>query len=211
MQLSDLRYITQEDLDDAHINITSAEMFEEARLYNIHMHRMQRKKWLFYVDFWGMFLLNLVMVPMIAAFSLANETALIIKLGLPMVVFLLLPLLFAIVYSCVILYRKLFEWWIMLIATLLMLPAGYAYIILALANSFITFIIRNTDEQLKAELGYPHFVELRVTYIRKEDVEEQKKADPYSTYVKPPEDDGGFLFNSGIDDIAGVDTEKNDI
>ena len=35
MNMSDLRHITQENIDDAYVNVTSAEMCAEVREYNI--------------------------------------------------------------------------------------------------------------------------------------------------------------------------------
>ena len=56
MKLSDLKYITQQDIDESHINITSADMYRECREYNSHALAMRRRKWRFLRDFYGMML-----------------------------------------------------------------------------------------------------------------------------------------------------------
>ena len=65
MKLSDLRYITQQDIDESHINITSAEMYKEFQDYNSHMLRMQQRKVRFWVDFYGMMAVDLLLIPVL--------------------------------------------------------------------------------------------------------------------------------------------------
>ena len=206
MKLADLRYITQENIDEAHINITSAEMYAEAREFNIHMLRMRRKQWLFLADYWGMFILNFISVPIVALLSMASESTMLISMNAPWWSAFLFPPVFWALYAWFIFYRRVYDWRASLIFSMVMIPAGYAFFITVIGNAVITKIISKLDTELKDEVCYPEFVELRLTFIRPEQEEERHKEDPYSTYLPPPEDDSGFLFNSDISTI----TDKNE-
>ena len=206
MKLSDLRYITQENIDEAYINVTSPEMYAEVRDFNIHMLRMRRKRALFLADYWGMFMMNAGLVPVIVMYSLTFDNTPLLRMNAPLWVNFVLPLIFWALYAYIIFFRKIFEWGIMLGVSLILVPAGLMFLINAGANSIITFFLRRIDEDINTEAGYPGFVELRASYIRKE-VREQM--DVYSTtYVKPPENED-FLFDSDISSLTG-NTEKNE-
>lgn len=204
MKLDDLRFITQENIDEAHINIISADMYAEAREFNIHMNRMRHKKWLFLADFWGMFTMNLVVIPITVLFSIANESTMLFAMNAPWWTAFLLPPVFWTMYGWFIFYRRVYDWRASLIFSLVMIPAGYAFIISTAANTAITKILNKLDAELRDEICYPYFVELRLTFIRPEKEEEQNNS-PYSTYLPPPEDDSCFLSNCDITTI----TENN--
>jgi len=209
MKLSDLRYITQENIDEAHINITSPDMYTEAREYNIHMLRMRRRKFMLLCDFWGMFGMNLLLIPIILLFSLNYNTTLLKLAGAPLALSFVLPFVFWGLYGYFLFYRKLLDWRVTLLISALLIPAGLLFAVTTAVNTFITWYMRRTKTQIEEDVGYPEFVELSTTFIRDE-VEEQMET--YSkTYIKPSEDDGSFLFNNDIAGITAEDTGMNDI
>ncbi|MBR4626832.1 MAG: hypothetical protein IKO47_03905 [Ruminococcus sp.] len=196
MKLSDLRYITQENIDEAHINITSPDMYTEVREYNINMLRMRRKKYIFLCDFWAMLVLNLLIVPVLVLYSLDLPLTLLRMAEAPLWLHFVLPLVFWGMFGYFWLYRRLTDWRVMLVISAVMIPDGILFVITTAANTFITWYMRKTDEQIKADVGFPEFVELKTTYIR-EEVEEQMSVYAKS-YIKPPEDDDSLLFNNDI-------------
>ena len=207
MDLSDLRYITQDNIDEAHINITSPDMYAEAREYNIHMLRMRRKKFILLCDFWGMFLMNLLLMPVILLYSLELPFTLLMSAGAPLWLHFVLPIVFWLLYAYFIFFRKMLDWRVTLLISALMIPAGILFAVTAGVNTFITWYMRKTKTQIENDVGYPEFTELRTTYIREET---EKQQSLYAKgYVKPSEDDGSLLFNN---DISGInDAGMNDI
>ena len=207
MDLSDLRYITQENIDEAHINVTSPDMYAEAREYNIHMLRMRRKKFVLLCDFWGMLFMNLLLMPIMLLYSLELPFTLLMRAGAPLWLHFVLPVVFWVLYGYFILFRRLLDWRVTLLISALMIPAGILFTVTAGANTFITWYMRKTKSQIEADVGYPAFTELRTTYIREET---EKQQSLYAkAYVKPPEDDASLLFNN---DISGIkEAGMNDI
>ena len=62
MTINDLKYITPLDIQAAHLNVTSAEMYDEAKKFNQHMYDMQVKRRRFLCDKWGIVILNVIML-----------------------------------------------------------------------------------------------------------------------------------------------------
>jgi len=209
MKLSDLRYITQDNIDEAHINITSPDMYTEVREYNIHMLRMRRKQFVLLCDFWGMFFLNLCLIPIILLFSLDYKTTLLRIAGAPLALSFILPVVFWLLYGYFIFYRKLLDWRVTLLISALLIPAGILFAVTAAVNTFITWYMRKTKTEIESDVGYPGFVELQTSFIR-EEVEEQMETYA-TTYIKPPEDEGSFLFNNDISGISKDDAGMDDI
>jgi hypothetical protein len=212
MLLSELKYITQEHIDEAHINITSPEMYAEARDFNTHMLRMRRKRVLFLTDYWlmlGFTFLSFLAGQVIGWFRRPEE--LCGFLMEPWIVSTLITWMFIFLFCYFIIYRKMYNWKAGLLISLIPVPVTYIFLITAAANAVILRMIDKTDRSIRDEAGYPHFVELRLTYIRPEQEEEERKENPYSTYIKPPEDGSGFLFDSGADVFSAAEdiSQKN--
>ena len=111
MKLSDLRYITQKDIDESHINITSAEMYKEFQDYNSHMLRMQQRKVRFLVDFYGMMAVDLLLIPVLCILT-GKYTQITepISDNVMFIVSTLLIGLFMAAYVFFVLIKKIFKW-----------------------------------------------------------------------------------------------------
>lgn len=227
MKLSDLKYITQQDIDESHINITSADMYRECREYNSHALAMRRRKWRFLRDFYGMMLVDLILLPFL--------TILTGKYTLPMapitdpamsVISLVFIAAFMVMYVIVVAVKRNYNWLICLGYSLLILffrNWWWMYIVsggfIAL-NCFLVRAIKKEDDLLKEQPGYPGFAELVPSFIRDgkefdgldemmkfEDSEESDDlvhkedappVNPFDKYRIKPEEDQGLLRDTDI-------------
>lgn len=228
MTIEDLKYVTPLDIQNAHINVTSAEMYAEAKEVNTHMYAMQSRRVKFLRDFWSLLGMNVAILVLAVLTGLDSHFSLIFKLtgGVCSVggnVYLtLLPLLFYTVgYAYFILIRKVYNSWIMLIFAAMLVPMNYICIILVIADTVIVHFMGKIDDEIKNEVGYPHFAELHISTLREgkgaeegdmdkfedgdksldlEGAEQEKPpADPYAKYRIKPEDDLGLLRDNDID------------
>lgn len=227
MTLDDLKYITPLDIQAAHMNITSAEIYEETQRYNEHMLRMQRKRLKFLRDFWGITILNIIMLAIGLPTALSSYTSLIfaatggsgpalLAIGgnIPLT-YLPVPI-YVICFVYFILIRKLYDWRVMLVISLLLVPVNYGFITLVIFNVLLVIAMEKTDSEIRGEVGYPHFVMLTTSYIRDEenaedgamndsdgadssdDLGSQREENPFDKYRIKPEDDMGMLADNDI-------------
>ena len=213
----ELKYITQENIDEAHVNITSAEMYGEFKEYNAKMLRMQKKRCRFLRDFWALWIMNLILVPFIFLLTTVEIGSPLLKLSggiMPVCVAVVIVSEALLVYLVGI--RKLYKWIIGLFVTMLMMPANLCYGMLAAANAVVIFLMNKIDSSIRNETGYPHFVQLRGSYksfVKDGEVFGIEGESVYGTdikadYVVPedpfaknrirPEDDMGMLADNDI-------------
>ncbi len=170
MKLSDLRYITQENINEAYINVTSADMYKEAQVFNTHMFDMHRLYWRFRIQSWAVVLISLILVPLLTVLygrdsDLTQVTVLTAFFWLNFAI----AALYIFCFCFFVLYKKLYDWRIcMLYSAVTFLNRESIYGILASLILLVTicallFIMNKIDVRLKDEVGYPYFVQLRIT------------------------------------------------
>ena len=215
--IMELKYITQKNIDDSHINITSAEMYSEFKKYNQKMVIMSKTRHRFLRDFWALWIMDLILVPLIFLLTSVGICSPLLKLSggiMPVCVAVVLVSEALLVYLVGI--RKLYKWGMGLFVTMLMMPANLCYGMLAVANAVVIYFMGRIDDSIKGETGYPHFVQLRGSYksfvkdgevfgIEGESVygTDMKSDyvvpdDPFAKYRIRPEDDMGMLADNDI-------------
>lgn len=213
----ELKYITQDNIDEAHVNITSAEMYTEFQEYNELMLRMQKKRHKFLRDFWLLWIMNVLLAPFILLITFWGKFSLIYKLSGGMIVLCAVLVLAGealLVYLIGI--RKVYNWKTGFLITAIMVPANLYYICLAIANAVVIYLMEKTDSEIRDETGYPHFVQLSGSYksivkdgevfgIESEGVyatgmkaDYVVPEDPFAKYRIKPEDDMGMLADNDI-------------
>ena len=216
----ELKYITQDNIDDAHVNITSAEMYKEFKEYNQKMLDMQKKRHRFLRDFWALWAMNLVLAPAILFVSYLGGFSPLLKVnGRLMWLCAVVVLLCEALLVYIVGIRKIYSFKAGLLITLIMIPASIFYICLAVANALVLYIMENIDSGIKNETGYPHFVQLSGSYksivkdgevfgIESEGVyatgmkaDYVVPEDPFAKYRIKPEDDMGMLADNDISNI----------
>ncbi len=191
MTISDLKYITPLDIQAAHLNVTSAEMYAEAKDFNRHMYDMQRIRHRFLRDMWGILILNVVIFALALPTAASNYTSLLFgatggrgPFGMAEGGNLTLTYLPALIYAAAFVYfiliKKLYNWKLILVLSLIPIPTHYAFIALAIGNTLLVKKMNDTDNEMKDEVGYPHFVELTLSYIRDEENAEDNGMESYS-------------------------------
>ena len=116
-----------------------------------------------------------------------------------------------------IIIRKMYNWKIGLVLSFILVLVNIGFIILAVANPVIIYMIEKTDRSIRNETGYPHFTQLHGSYksmvkdgevfgIESEGVyatgmksENVVPEDPFAKYRIKPEDDMGMLADNDID------------
>lgn len=213
----ELKYITQENIDDSHVNITSAEIYKEFQEYNGLMLRMQKKRYKFLFDYWLLWGMNAVLVPLIMYVPLIPKFSTILHMDSTSVLpYLLILLASMILLVLVVGIRRNYSWKLGFIITAIMLPVSPFYIFLAIANAAVIYIMEKTDSEMRYETGYPHFVQLSGSYksfvkegevfgIENEGIYATSlKSDnvvpeaPFAKYRIRPEDDMGMLADNDI-------------
>lgn len=214
IRLSEYKYITQEHIDEAYINVTSAEMYSEVQEYNHHVLSMQKSKWRFRRDFWQFLILNIVvflggLFMLIMGFK-GSLMCRISRENIKPCFFYAYILFFALIYF--VLFRKNYSWYLGLIFSALLVPVHLIFIIAAAANPFILRMMKNVDDSMKGDAGYPGFAQLVTSYIRDEEPAEDgvmdeagEKSEPepkysFDKYRIKPEDDRGMLVDQDIFD-----------
>ena len=215
----ELKYITQDNIDEAHINITSAEMYKEFQEYNGLMLRMQKKRYAFLRDFWALWIMNAILLFLgLKTFLFWNGSLIYMVSGMYP-----LCLLVAAVYLILMIYfigvRKLYSWKAGLLISLLLIPVSLAFMPLVAANAIVIFLMEKKDSEMRNETGYPHFTQLHGSYksmvkdgevfgIESEGVyatgmksENVVPEDPFAKYRIKPEDDMGMLADTDISDL----------
>ena len=212
----ELKYITQDNIDESHINITSAEMFKEFQEYNGLMLRMQKKRARFWRDFCGMVIMNALLIPIGVIFSFISPLYKITGMLLPNYILMFISMALFVYF---IIIRKIYNWKIGLVLSFILVLVNIGFIILAVANPVIIYMIEKTDRSIRNETGYPHFTQLHGSYksmvkdgevfgIESEGVyatgmksENVVPEDPFAKYRIKPEDDMGMLADTDISDL----------
>ena len=227
MKLSDLRYITQKDIDESHINITSSEMYLEFQSYNAHMLEMQRRKIRFLADFYGKMAVDLLLIPALCLF-MGRYTQPLEPIDDPLMFKVSLAAigLFMAAYVFFVLIMRMFKWPICLaysLLTVLFRAQPWMYVIAVIfvgLNCWLVYAIKREDDALKEHVGYPAFVQLIPSFIRDgEEVdgfdemmrfedseesddlvrrEEAPEVSPFDKYRIKPEEDQGLLRDTDI-------------
>jgi hypothetical protein len=217
----ELKYITQKNIDESHINITSAEMYTEFKEYNQRMLDMQKKRWRFLRDCWGLWLVTLAALSggMISAVVLTNSGNTVILLCI------LLAAVYLFFMVNLIGIRKIYNWKAGLVISmtglalsLILLPMLIPFIILTIANPILIYLMEKQDSSIRNETGYPHFAQLVgsfKSFVKDGEVygvgegviygaglqsesAEQVPEDPFAKYRIRPEDDMGMLADNDI-------------
>ncbi|MCR5599482.1 MAG: hypothetical protein K6G33_01875 [Ruminococcus sp.] len=209
----ELKYITRENIDEAHVNITSAEIYTEFKEYNQLMLDMQKKRRRFLRDFWLMIAANIVLIPIGMVFVNLSPLYKVSGTIIPNIILMLISLLL-LVYFVII--RKVYNWKIVLAVSLILVPVCVGLIPLAVANPILINLMEKTDSSIRDETGYPHFVQLSGSYksfVKDGEVygidkgavygaglknESDEPEDPFAKYRIKPEDDMGMLADNDI-------------
>ncbi|MDE7364971.1 MAG: hypothetical protein K2N27_08860 [Ruminococcus sp.] len=209
VKLSDLKYVTQENIDSATVNVTSADMYAEVHELNDHFREMQRKRHFFLGELWGtVSLLSATLgCAMLNFFIYTPQKVEACKLMPSILLYtsknIWLCMASAIVLALMTVYliyiRKIFSW---ILALVLMLILSAVHIVFLIPTFFLPIIInimKKLDDSIKDDVGYPHFVMLTASYIRDEENAEDGVMDEpeckisFDDYRIKPEDDEGFL------------------
>ena len=126
----ELKYITQENIDEAHVNITSAEMYTEFREYNQRMLDMQVKRRRFLSDFWIMVIANIILIPIGVVFVNISPLYKISGTIIPNIMLMLISMILLVYFVIV---RKVYNWKIGLAVSLMLIPVCVGLIPLAVA------------------------------------------------------------------------------
>nr|WP_162148429.1 hypothetical protein [Ruminococcus flavefaciens] len=218
--IMELKFITQDNIDESHINITSAEMYTEFKEYNQHMLDMQKKRWRFLRDFWALWIMNAILLfvgIMTALMLMWNGSLIYMASGTFMPCWLLVAIyLFLMIYFIGI--RKLYSWKAGLLISAILVPVNLAFIALAAANAVVIYFMDKEDSSIRNEIGYPHFAQLVgsfKSFVKDGEVygvgdgvvygaglqsesAEQVPEDPFAKYRIKPEDDMGMLADNDI-------------
>ncbi|MDD7517853.1 hypothetical protein [Ruminococcus flavefaciens] len=214
----ELKYITQENIDAAHINITSAEMYTEFKEYNQHMLDMQKERWRFLRDFWGLWIMNVIGLHAGLQTVYFWKCSLIYQMSGAFMPCALLAAIYLLLMIYFIGIRKIYSWKAGILTALILIPANVAFIALAAANAVVIYFMDKEDGRLRKEKGYPHFAQLVGSFKSfvkdgevygvgegvvygaglKSESAEQVPEDPFAKYRIKPEDDMGMLADNDI-------------
>ena len=231
MTIQDLKYITPLDIEAAHLNVTSAEMYDEAKKFNQHMYDMQRRRHRFLRDMWSLILLNIFMFAVAMPTAMSSYTSLAFRLsggsGLVMMAKggnLFLTYLPAVIYAAAFVYfiviKKFYSSSLIFILTLIAVPTNYAFLLMAIFNAILVKKMNDVDNEIKEEPGYPGFAELHLSFIRDEesleeggmenysddeksdDLESERKENPFDKYrTRWGSGEGAMLADNDISNI----------
>lgn len=208
MKLSELKYITQDNIDESYINVTSAEMFAETQTYNTEALRLLRKRYQFLRDFWGLVLLNAV-ASFFGFFAISRSNSLLYRLcGERVGPCFLVTAAFILVFGYFIFYRKYYNWKVgLLITMILLVPVNSCTAVCVAANAVLLHFMEKIDNEIKDQAGYPYFSQLVTSYIRDEEnadegvMDEPEPKYSFDKYRIKPDVDMGMLADSDIGEI----------
>jgi hypothetical protein len=191
-------------------------MYAEFKEYNQHMLDMQKRRWRFLRDFWALWIMNAILLPIgLLVDSTTHGSLMYLASGMffPCV-------LLAVIYIFLMVYfigiRKIYNWKVGLAISCILIPATFSFIALAAANAAVIYLMEKEDSSIRNETGYPHFVQLRGSYksfvkdgevlgIEDEGIyatslksDNVVPEDPFEKYRIKPEDDMGMLTDNDI-------------
>ncbi len=180
----ELRYITQEDIEACHVNVTSADMFREAREYNIYMHDMRQKKLRTTVAYFAVIIFNFIFIA--GVFFVSRN------IGVPMlmrsaefstlaIIRLILLAAYIVLFIYLVIKRKVFSYKLTAIMTLPLVFCDLRFTVLLIMNTLVFHLLEKETQEQQNTAGYPGFADLRITYIREDETNEAEKVEePYS-------------------------------
>jgi len=211
MLLSELEYITQKNIDESLINVTSADAYSEAREYNIYAYGMYGRKRRIQIEFlsWTLIQFCLVFLSvfiLLSTRSFSSDKLLVLKL--------IAAAIYIFMYVYFIIIKKIRTLKMNLIVSAILVIVGVlpVYPVIA-ANALIGRTYEKFMKEASEQAGYPHFAQLKITYIRDAEsaedgvmedtaeAEEKKEENPFDKFRIRPEDDNGMLKNNDINDI----------
>ena len=234
MQLSELKYIGQKELDECHFEVKSADMFREAQEFNAHMLEMRRRKWKFRKDLIYMGILNLILIPI--SLSKPDSQLSLFRHFCDKNATLTLSLLFTAAYVLLFFFffvsKRDYSPVKCLLYSLFLIPASVINILAVVFNTILMFFMKRTDDEIRGEPGYPSFPQLHISCPvdidalepgedmkhfedseKSDDLEhtgETAETDPYAKYRIKPEDDCGLLRDTDLStDMNGTEDNSN--
>lgn len=209
VKLSDLKYVTQENIDSASVNVTSAAMYAEVHDLNDHFHEMQKKRRLFFGELWGtisiLFITLFYAVPDLLKYTPqeVEECGSMPSILLYISQNVWLCIVSAIVLASITVYficiRKIFDWKLALVLMLILSAVHIIFLIPVIFLPIVINIMKKFYDSMKDDVGYPRFVILTASYIRDEENAEDGVMDEpeckisFDDFRIKPEDDEGFL------------------
>lgn len=167
------RFITQDIIDAGSINITSPEMYSEAREYNIDAHRnyVRRSRIHIGMGIWFIaqnVLIFLMLFILIGAIQIeqteqgTTTSSARIWLGVAGLI------VYVVFYGYYVVISKKRTPLMMVACSVPMMIAHPALGILVLANGVIGYLYNKTEKDLETKPGYPGFTQLSITTIDSE-------------------------------------------
>ena len=226
MDLSELKYIDQDVLDECHLAVTSSDVYREAQEFNAYMLEMQRRRYRFRKEAAAMIFTDLVVVPF-GMSGISGRSSLLGHMesrSAAVRLCLLFTLTYAALFCFFFLYKKDYSWKKCLAYSMLLFPASYVNIIAVIANTVLMFFMDKLDRSIRFEPGYPAFPQLHLTFPadldaleegemkdsrdagRSEDLEykeEPPEVNPFDKYRIKPENDSGLLCDNDVSLAAG--------
>ena len=191
MKASELKYVTEFDINAAYVNVTSADMYKEVQKLNGDMLKMQKKRIRFLKDFWAMAVSNIFMLilGMLAAVN-GGSISLLCKPERIGNVWICIgfSLIFLVLFGWFVIFRRIYSWKLGLLITAPLILVNYAFILLTICNVYLLMIMNAIDKDIRDQAGYPHFTQLVTSYIRdEENAEEGEMDDAEYKYKSAPE------------------------
>ena len=183
----ELRYITQENIEQCHINVTSAEMYSEAREYNILMHDMRLLKVRSIAEFFGVIIVNIIFL---IGISLASSNLGLIMMmkessisPLNAVRFVIIAA-YAALFIFLVAVKKIFSYKLLIALTAPLLLCDWRFVFLLAMNTAAFYFLDKNTQTLRDAPGYPGFAELRITYIRDDDNDKAESPEEMFSFEK---------------------------
>lgn len=205
VKLSDLKYVTQENIDSAAVNVTSAAMYAEVHDLNDHFHEMQKKRHLYLGELWGTIsilfstlffaMLDFLRYTPQEVEECGSMPSILLHMSRNFWFCMLLVIVLAIMTVYFIYIRKFFDWKLALALMLILSAVHIIFLIPVIFLPIVINIMKKFYDSMKDDVGYPHFVILTASYIRDEENAEDGVMDKISfdDFKIKPEDDEGFL------------------
>ncbi len=172
MQMSDLKYITQKNIDEGSVEVANAQEYAEADKYNAHMILMYKERWKYYYEYAGMILANVLFFILGGKFiskpgRFGFQSSPLGRLWNNMDVCWIPLIITAFIFVYFILYRKMLSWKYGVFASIICSSISLSFIIPLVINIPLMIMIRKKDERLSKEVGYPQFSRLNIDTRRK--------------------------------------------
>ena len=162
------KYITQDIIDAGGINVTSAEMFAEAREYNIeavrNYNKKQRNHWFIAIWSVGQLVLSLAIGVMLVVNNQLDQmfhatTTPTWRILLRLFGFLA----YMGVFAYFVMIRRDPRPHVMVLSSLPILIADWKFVGIVAFNFLVGWLHEKTEDQLREKQGYPKFARLTVT------------------------------------------------